>query len=125
MRVARRARLEDPMTPTFWILVGILARLRAALPALRTRLARWRVRAARALRLRRRARVVVVADEYLREYTGLTRADLEQAFRDPVWSRRSAGLERGNATRRRAERATARLPARDARASAPPACTCR
>jgi hypothetical protein len=72
------------MTPAFWIFALILAAARSAFSRLRGRLARWRVRISRTLHPRPRAKVVLVTDAYLHEYTGLTRADLERAFGDPA-----------------------------------------
>jgi hypothetical protein len=81
------------MTPAFWILVAAFTAMRSAARAARAGLGRWGAAIAGALRRRRRAKVMIVADEYLNEYTGLTRAELDQIFRDPVWSKRSAGLD--------------------------------
>jgi len=82
------------MTPMFSIWISAFAAAGRAARTAGVRLAQWGAHFVHGLRERRRAKVKVVGDEYLHEYTGLTRADLDWAFRDPVWSRRSAGLDR-------------------------------
>ncbi len=71
------------MTPVFWLMAAIVAGVRAALAASWPRLVRAHSRASQVLRARRRAKVVIVAQEYLPEYTGLTRAELDQVFKAP------------------------------------------
>ncbi len=71
------------MTPAFWIWIALFTAAGAAAAAARRLLARARARLSGALRPRRRAWVVAITDEYLHEYTGLTREDLERTFREP------------------------------------------